>query len=126
MGRFENALIRRALKPNVTSDLHGRLRLTFKCYKLLPKDALPYLHYVRDVMTMLPGVTDTQVNPRIGTALISYDPQTTSREQILQWIDTVVSVGLELSAEINWQNGAIQEAELAQLARERLLDQLPK
>ena len=56
MGRIETALIRHYLKPTVTSDLPGRLRLSFKGYQMLPKEALPYLHYVQDVMTMLPGV----------------------------------------------------------------------
>lgn len=55
MGRIETALIRHYLKPTVTSDLPGRLRLSFKGYQMLPKEALPYLHYVQDVMTMLPG-----------------------------------------------------------------------
>jgi hypothetical protein len=56
VGRIETALIRHYLKPTVTSDLPGRLRLSFKGYQMLPKEALPYLHYVQDVMTMLPGV----------------------------------------------------------------------
>ena len=72
MGRIETALIRHYLKPTVTSDLPGRLRLSFKGYQMLPKEALPYLHYVQDVMTMLPGVRDAQVNPRIGTALVTF------------------------------------------------------
>ena len=55
MGRIETALIRHYLKPAVTSDLPGRLRLSFKGYQMLPKEALPYLHYVQDVMIMLPG-----------------------------------------------------------------------
>lgn len=49
MGRIETALIRHYLKPTVTSDLPGRLRLSFKGYQMLPKEALPYLHYVQDV-----------------------------------------------------------------------------
>ncbi len=79
MGRIETALIRHYLKPTVTSDLPGRLRLSFKGYQMLPKEALPYLHYVQDVMTMLPGVQGAQVNPRIGTALVKSDANRTNR-----------------------------------------------
>lgn len=102
MGRIETALIRHYLKPAVTSDLPGRLRLSFKGYQMLPKEALPYLHYVQDVMTMLPGVRDAQVNPRIGTALVTYDASMTNREEILRWIATAVDTGLELAQEVDW------------------------
>lgn len=78
------ALIRHYLKPTVTSDLPGRLRLSFKGYQMLPKEALPHLHYVQDVMTMLPGVRGAQVNPRIGTALVTYDASMINREEILR------------------------------------------
>ena len=71
MGRIETALIRHYLKPTVTSDLPGRLRLSFKGYQMLPKEALPHLHYVQDVMTMLPGV-------RPMTAFASAPTQRTS------------------------------------------------
>ena len=102
MGRIETALIRHYLKPTVTSDLPGRLRLSFKGYQMLPKEALPYLHYVQDVMTMLPGVQGAQVNPRIGTALVKYDSNMTNREEILRWIATAVDTGLELAQEVDW------------------------
>ena len=69
---------------------------------MLPKEALPYLHYVQDVMTMLPGVRGAQVNPRIGTALVTYDASMTNREEILRWIATAVDTGLELAQEIDW------------------------
>ena len=82
MGRIETALIRHYLKPAVTSDLPGRLRLSFKGYQMLPKEALPYLHYIRDVLTLLSGVTDAQINPRIGTVLVLYAPSLTSSRAI--------------------------------------------
>ena len=69
MGRIETALIRHYLKPTVTSDLPGRLRLSFKGYQMLPKEALPYLHYVQDVMTMLPGVQ--LIAPRVSMLCVS-------------------------------------------------------
>lgn len=120
MGRIETALIRHYLKPTVTSDLPGRLRLSFKGYQMLPKEALPYLHYVQDVMTMLPGVRDAQVNPRIGTALVTYDANMTNREEILRWIAIAVDTGLELAQEIDWTRSDVGEEELATMARRRL------
>ena len=77
--------LRHCLKPRVECDLPGRLRMRFRHSEQLSKEALPYLHYVQDVLTMLPGVTDVTVNARIGTALVLYDAQTTSSRQILRW-----------------------------------------
>ena len=62
--------LRHCLKPRVECDLPGRLRMRFRHSEQLSKEALPYLHYVQDVLTMLPGVTDVTVNARIGTALV--------------------------------------------------------
>lgn len=120
MGRIETAFIRHCLKPAVTCDLPGRLRLSYKSYQMLPKEALPYLHYAQDVMAMLPGVQETQVNPRIGTVLVTYDPKQTNRDEILRWVATATELGLELAQEIDWAHSDVSEQELAQMARRRL------
>lgn len=124
MNKIEESFLRHYLKPSVTCNLPGRLRLAFAKYQLLPKEALPYLHYVRDVLLLLPGVTDAQSNPRIGTVLVSYDPGKTSEQAILQWVATVVDEGIQLSREDIWQGA--DEQTLAALVRERLLLRLPK
>ena len=124
MNKIEESFLRHCLKPSVTCNLPGRLRLAFAKYQLLPKEALPYLHYVRDVLLLLPGVTDAQANPRIGTVLVSYDPGKTSEQTILQWVATVVDEGIQLSREDIWQGA--DEQTLAALVRERLLLRLPK
>ncbi|MDO5300144.1 MAG: heavy metal-associated domain-containing protein [Clostridia bacterium] len=126
MGRIENGFVRYCLKPAVSCNLPGRLRMTFRSYKLLPKEALPYLHYIRDVLTMLPGVTDVQINPRIGTVLVLYDPETTASRQILRWVDIVVDTGLELAGEMDWQHMAADEADLERMVRSRLILRLPQ
>ena len=124
MGRIETALIRHYLKPAVTSDLPGRLRLSFKGYQMLPKEALPYLHYIRDVLTLLSGVTDAQINPRIGTVLICYDANVTNARAILRWVDIVVDEGIRISKENIWQ-GADEET-LREIVRKRLILRLPQ
>lgn len=126
MGRIENGFVRYCLKPAVSCNLPGRLRMTFRSYKLLPKEALPYLHYIRDVLTMLPGVTDVQINPRIGTVLVLYDPEMTAPRQILRWVDIVVDTGLELAGEMDWQHMAADEADLERMVRSRLILRLPQ
>ena len=124
MGLIEDAYLRHCLKHTVSCDLPGRLRLTFPKYKLLPTEALPYLHYVKDVMTMLPGVKDTVINPRIGSMLVLYDTEATTPKEIQRWMSAVVDTGIELVREIDWQTAAIDEQAIEQKARERLVERL--
>ena len=107
--------LRHCLKPRVECDLPGRLRMRFRHSEQLPKEALPYLHYVQDVLTMLPGVTDVTVNARIGT---------TSSRQILRWVDIVVDTGLEIAKEIKPEEA--DEKQLEQVVRRRLILRLPQ
>lgn len=124
MNKLEETFLRRCLKPHVESSLPGRLRICFKKYALLPREALPYLHYIRDVLGLLPGVTGAQANPRIGTVLIHYDARATDERAILRWIDTVVDEGIRLANESFWQNA--DENELQEIVRKRLKLRLPK
>ena len=116
--------LRHCLKPRVECDLPGRLRMRFRHSEQLPKEALPYLHYVQDVLTMLPGVTDVTVNARIGTVLVLYDAQTIGSRQILRWVDIVVDEGICSSKEDVWQTAG--EKELEEIVRQRLILRLPQ
>ena len=50
MNKMEESFLRLCLHPKVECDLPGRLRISFSKYHLLPKEALPYLHYIQDVL----------------------------------------------------------------------------
>lgn len=123
MNALQKRLIEGYLTPENDCDLPGRLRLGFRKYNLLPPEALPYLHYVKDALDMPGGVIDVQLNARIGTALILYDPRVTSSRQIMKWIGIVTDVGLELAGEQNWQ--PCDEGRIAQLMRNRLKGYIP-
>ena len=124
MNALQERILRACLKPAVECDLPGRLRLRFARADRLPEQALPYLHYIPEVMQLLPGVGEVSCNVRIGTVLVSYDPGKTSEQAILQWVATVVDEGIQLSREDIWQGA--DEQTLAALVRERLLLRLPK
>ncbi len=124
MNIFQEGLLRLYLKPVVESDLPGRLRIRFRKADLLPAEALPYLHYIYDVLTLLDGVHDAAVNPRIGTVLITYDKDQTNAKKILHWVDTIVDTGLTLAKEDTWQGAS--EENIARMMRERLELRLAK
>ena len=116
--------LRHCLKPRVECDLPGRLRMRFRHSEQLPKEALPYLHYIQDVLQLLPGVSGAEVNPRIGTVLIRYDAAVTNTRAILRWVDIVVDEGICISKEDVWQNAG--EKELEEIVRQRLILRLPQ
>ena len=111
MNKMEESFLRLCLHPKVECDLPGRLRISFSKYHLLPKEALPYLHYIQDVLQLLPGVSGAKVNPRIGTVLIRYDAAVTNTRAILRWVDIVVDEGICISKEDVWQNAGEKELE---------------
>ena len=125
MNSLEEGFIRRSLKPRVDCDIPGRLRLSFARYALLPEAAKPYLHYVEDVLKLLPGVREVRLNPRIGTILVLYDPSEAGARQILRWVGIAVDTGLEIARELEGAE-AVDEDTLAERVRRRLVLRLPR
>ncbi len=125
MINLHESILRRSLKPRVESDLPGRLRILFPRHAMLPDSAGPYLHYVEDVLMLLPGVHTVRVNARIGTVLVMYDPAVCTVRQILRWIDLVVETGIEIARELG-DAGKKDEVEIASIVRRRLILQLPQ
>ena len=76
------------------------------------------------MLTLLPGVTGAEINPRIGTVLVLYDAAITSSRAILRWVDIVVDEGIRISKEELWQNAG--EKELEEIVRKRLILRLPQ
>ena len=125
MTRLREEMLRRNLKPRVESDLPGRLRVMFPRYDLLPEAAKPYLHYVEEVLKLLPGAETVRMNPRIGTVLVLYDREKCSSARILRWIDIVVDTGIEIAGGLDLEK-IPDEAEIAEKVRQELTLRLPE
>lgn len=125
MNRLEESYLRLSLKPSVACDLPGRLRLRFEHYARLPEGARPYLHYVEDVLKLLPGVHTVDLNPRIGTILVLYETEAVSVRQILRWVGIVVDTGLEIARELDGAK-PVAESTLAERVRRQLVLRLPR
>ncbi len=125
MINIRDSILRCCLKPRVESDLPGRLRLLFPRYALLPDSAGPYLHYVEDVLKLLPGIHTVRVNARIGTVLVLYDQAICTTRQILRWVDIVVDTGIEIAHEMEGAERK-DEADIASVVRQRLVLRLPQ
>ena len=125
MNSLEEGVVRRSLKPRVDCDIPGRLRFSFPRHALLPEAAKPYLHYVEDVLKLLPGVREVRLNPRIGTILVLYNPGEAGSRQILRWVGIVVDTGLEIARELDGAE-AVDEHALAERVRRALVLRLPQ
>jgi len=125
MNSLEEGIIRRSLKPRVDCDIPGRLRFSFARHALLPESAKPYLHYVEDVLKLLPGVREVRLNPRIGSVLVLYTPGEAGSRQILRWVGIVVDTGLEIARELDGAE-PVDESALAERIRRQLVLRLPQ
>lgn len=121
MINIQESVLRHNLKPRVESDLPGRLRILFPRYGLLPDSVRPYIHYVEDILMILPGVN----NVRIGTVLVLYDQKVCTSAQILRWVDIAVDTGIEIAQEIELSDTR-EEKEIASLVRRRLALRIPQ
>ncbi len=113
------SLIRRALKPAITCDLPGHLRLYFPMYRLLPDAAVPYLHFWDEAMCLYPGIKKAKCNPCIGTALVQYDPSLTNSTQILSWLNILIDEGLACGGDEHFL--ALSEQDMVLEVRRRLV-----
>lgn len=125
MINIREGILRCNLKPRVESDLPGRLRMIFPRYALLPDSARPYIHYVEDVLKLLPGVRAVRINARIGTVLVLYDQTVCTTSQILRWVDIVVDTGIEIAQELENAESK-NEKDIASVVRQRLVLRLPQ
>lgn len=91
---IQELLLRKFLKPQIASDIPGRLRVRFSKHKLLPKAAYPYMHYAQEAIALLPGVTNVSLNVYTGSILIEYNKEETSSSRVLAWINRIVDVGI--------------------------------
>ena len=123
MKSIQEMLLRRFLKPQVVSDIPGRLRIKFSQYKRLPKEAYPYMHYAEEALEMLPGVTKATVNVYTGSILIEYDRKKTSATKVLRWIDIIVDT--DVKVDMSYTGERIpSEQELYELGKKVLTNKL--
>ena len=125
MNSLEEAFLRRSRRPRVDCDLPGRLRFSFPRYEALPEAARPYLHYVEDVLKLLPGVQEVRLNPRIGSILVLYAPGAAGARQILRWVGIVVDTGIETAKALEG-TPVVDESALAERVRRQLVLRLPQ
>lgn len=125
MKSIQEMLLRRFLKPQVVSDIPGRLRIKFSQYKRLPKEAYPYMHYAEEALEMLPGVSKATVNVHTGSILIEYDKAKTSAAKVLQWTDVIVDTGIKVDMSYTADN-IPSEQELYDIGKKLLTEKLKK
>ncbi len=102
MGDFKANAVKKIFAINVISELPGRLRLGIKNYKLIPPDVvLGTVKYIEKAILLLPGVTESPINTKIGTMLVKYDNTKLKTADILGWIDILIDTGVKYAPQVS-------------------------
>ena len=102
MNFIEKALVRRVLRPRLTSCGDGHCELKFDSFNLIHQHAGDQLHYLADVMVYLPGVETAEIDNNSGVLSIRYDNSRTDEKRILKWFDSAVESGIKASDEVDF------------------------
>ncbi len=123
MNQLTRNLIRRALEPSVTNGAPGEMQLRFSLLRLLPDNMRGYLHYLENVLTMLPGVISAPLNASRTGADIRYDPSRTAPGIILDWYRKFLEEGMDCLSSPAFQH--MREEEIVSALTERMQRHLP-
>ena len=102
MNFIEKALVRKVLRPRLTSCGDGHCELKFDSFSLIQQHAGDQLHYLADVMVYLPGVENAEIDNNSGVLSIRYDNSRTDEKRILKWFDSAVESGIKASDEVDF------------------------
>ncbi len=102
MNFIEKTLVRKILKPQLTSNRDGHCELRFASFPLIKQHAGSQLHYLADVMVYLPGVDSAEIDETTGALSIRYDNSRTDVKRILKWFDSAVESGIKASDDVNF------------------------
>ncbi|MBQ8095047.1 MAG: hypothetical protein IJ242_15965 [Clostridia bacterium] len=122
MTLLEEQTLRFCLNYEIVKDLPGYLRIRFPAYHRLPEAALPYMGYVNDALTLIPGIDSASPNPRIGTLLIRYRANVLDTAAISNWIRILTDEGIRFYRE--YEGKMPGEQEIVSVLRKRLIDKV--
>ncbi|MBR6707203.1 MAG: hypothetical protein IKI84_11085 [Clostridia bacterium] len=104
MNFIEKTLVRKVLKPQLTSNRDGHCELRFASFPLIKQHAGNQLHYLADVMAYLPGVESSEIDETTGSLSIRYDNSRTDVKRILKWFDSAVESGIKASDDVDFKS----------------------
>ncbi|MBQ7486139.1 MAG: hypothetical protein IJT77_01445 [Clostridia bacterium] len=114
--------LRFSLRYEIVKELPGYLRIRFPAYRSLPEEAVGYLGYLNDAMTLMPGILSATPNPRIGSLLIRYQPDRLDTKKVRRWIQAIIDEGIAFFRE--YEQKMPDEPTIEKLMRKRLADRM--
>ena len=125
MSDWKAGAIRSFFRVRVHSDIPGRLRLKISNFRLIPQAGVSAsLPYIPKAFGQLPGVKTAELNAKVGSLLILYDPAVTGTKAILDWIDTMIETGVKYAPAIA-RSGMKDPARIERFFIEKLQTRLP-
>ncbi|MBQ8136469.1 MAG: hypothetical protein IJ174_03460 [Clostridia bacterium] len=116
MNLIEKTLVRRVLKPRVTSDDPGECVLQLGALNLLPVDAGPHIHYISDALALLPWVRSSQTDKN-GKITVQYDEARGSSDKLRRWLETAVEEAIKLTDTLDMRTAGEEAIVAGELER---------
>ena len=84
-----------SITPRVVHNLPGRLRVHFSAMKMLSSRWHRYSAPVAELVEIKQGIENTNIQPKTGNVLITYDADTLGDKDILKWIESIIKISLK-------------------------------
>ncbi|MDU6975370.1 MAG: hypothetical protein E6370_13750 [Clostridiales bacterium] len=94
MMSLKKQLIKNYIKMQLLSNMPGELHIKMANLSNLSKDYVEFAPYVYDVIKLLNGINNIQVNFTTGEVVILYS-QVLQPEQIIRWINIIIDTAID-------------------------------
>ncbi|MDU6855455.1 MAG: hypothetical protein ACLSH8_15745 [Zhenhengia sp.] len=91
---LKKQLIKNYIKMQLLSNMPGELHIKMANLSNLSKDYVEFAPYVYDVIKLLNGINNIQVNFTTGEVVILYS-QVLQPEQIIRWINIIIDTAID-------------------------------
>ena len=103
-------IIKKFFKIVVASESIGRMRLRISNFRCIPTEVIaPYLPALYELLSQVEGVTQVQINDKIGSVLLKYNENQTTGAIILKQVDHFIETGFQVSDEIGMTETSVEE-----------------
>lgn len=106
-------------------SIPGKIKLKSNAPESVYEQVAPYDRELKRAISFLDGIEEVDANYEMGTILIEYDATRTNERRIIDWIDTIVKIGLENKEEISKYSSTDIEY-LEELLEQQLKEQIGK
>lgn len=92
---FKSKMVDKLIKFKVYNYVPGKVIIEMKCLKMISSKHRNYEIFLQRAIMKLKGVTKIEFDLYKGYATINYDENKQNKENIIKWIGSVKSIGID-------------------------------